>query len=131
VELLADDLDLERATGGGCVRDVGDAGELDENERGDCEEDEDRPDRPRQLEPVRAVDLRAIEVAWASPPPVADDEDDEQRLDEQEDGQRECADEPLAGRDPFRVRRRGGRWGEPAVPGESGARQGEQRSEHA
>ena len=73
-ELLTDHLDLERPAAGGGAGHVGDPRQLDEHEDRDQEEDHDRADGPGQLEPVGAVDLNAVGVAWAPPAPVADHE---------------------------------------------------------
>ena len=59
VELVALDRD-RRLVGRGGLRRVGDAGQLVEDERADHGEDHDRDDRPDDLEPRRAVDLRSL-----------------------------------------------------------------------
>ncbi len=116
------DDEVRGARGGG--GDVLDPGELREDEGCDHEQDHDRPERPRELEARRAVDLRAVRVARPIPAPVADDERDQQALDEHEDREAEDRDEQVALMDPVRVR--GLRWdgSEAAVPREG--RRGEQ-----
>ena len=130
-ELRAGHLDDEvllAARGGG---DVLDPGQLREDERGDREEDHDGRDRPRDLEPVGAVDLRAVRVARPVSPPVADDEHDEQHLDEQEDRDDEGGDEPPALADALRVRRLRRDRREAAVARECPRSVGEQRDGRA
>ncbi len=130
-ELRADHLDDEvllAARGGG---DVLDAGQLREDECGDREQDHDGRDRPRELEPVGAVDLRPVGVARPASPPVADDEHDQQHLDEQEDREDEGGDEPAALADALGVRRLGRDGREAAVARECPRSVGEQRDERA
>ena len=130
-ELRAGHLDDEVLLAAGRGGDVLDARQLREDERGDREEDHDGRDRPRELEPVGAVDLRPVRVARPVSPPVADDEHDEQHLDEQEDREDEGRDEPPALADALRVRRLGRDRREAAVARECRRSVGEQRDGRA
>jgi hypothetical protein len=110
------DDEVRRARGRG--RDVLDLRELREHERGDHEEDHDGPERPGELEPRRAVDLRAVRMARAPAAAVADHERDQEAFDEDEDREAEDRDEEIALVDPLGVGRFGRDGGESAVPRE-------------
>src|SRR5206468_10013595 len=82
-----------------------------------------------QLEPRVPAYLRALDVAGAAAAAIADDEDDERHLDEQEDRGRHAEDQPVDRAD-VRGARRGGRgWRHAAVPrrGRPGEAEREQR----
>src|SRR5581483_466770 len=116
VELVRLHLDRQLLAGsrGGHVLDPG---ELVEDEGGDRGEDQDRDDRPGDLEPGRAVDLHPLCVARPAPPPVADHEPDERAFDDDEDEGREPEDHPVGVVDPGGVRRDRRLGAEAAVPG--------------
>ena len=107
VELPAGHLDLELLLTRRGFRDVLDSRQLDEHERRDEEEHDDRAGRPRELELRRAVGLRAVLEAWAILPPVLDDERDQEPFDENEDREHEDRDEEPAVANPLGVRRLG------------------------
>ena len=104
VELAPRDRDVDLLLSRGRLRDVLDPGELDEDERSDEEQHDDRPRGPGQLDLRRAVDVRAVLEARALAAAVAEDEDEEQRLDEHEDPEREGRDEEVAVADPVCIR---------------------------
>ena len=113
-----------------CARggNVGDPGQLVEDEAADQDEDDDGRDRPHELEARRAVDLRSVVEALPSPAPIAPDERDEQNLDEDEDRDDEDRhEEPHVG-DPLGVRRLGRHGSEAPVlrEGDRAASSGEE-----
>ena len=103
-ELRAGHLDNEILVARGRGRDVLDLRELREHERRDREQDHHRPDRPGELEAVRAVDLGAVGITRPVAAAIAHDEQDKQHLDEQEDPEDERRDEPPALADAVGVR---------------------------
>ena len=96
---------------------IRDAGELVEDERADHREDHGRDDRPDDLEPRRAVNLRAFGGSRPLAAPVLDDERDQRSLDDHEDEPGEDRDEDERGVDAVRVRRMGVAGQETAVTG--------------
>jgi hypothetical protein len=76
-----------------------------------------------------AAHLRTLRVARAAAPPVADDERDQRRLDEDQDQPGEERDQLVAVVDPARVRGVRRLGGEAAVSGRGGACQDERRAD--
>src|SRR5436190_3838900 len=114
VELVAFDPDR---LGARCRRCVLDAGDLREDERRNCGEDQDRGDRPRDLEVRMADHLWPLDLARPAGAPVLEDEEQQRRLDDHEDRARDGEDQPVDRADPafVGIARRDRR--KPAVPG--------------
>jgi hypothetical protein len=94
---------------------VGNSGQLVEDEASDQEEDDDRSHRPHELDTRRAMDLRPVVEALPPLPPVAPDESDKENLDEDEDRDDEDRDEDPGVVDPLGVGRLRRHRREPAV----------------
>ena len=119
VVLMALDLDLEAARRPGGRR-VLDLRQLHEDERDDDREQQHRHDRPGHLDARVASYLRALGLARAIASSVADEEDDERRLDDDEHEARHEKDEDVRVVDRLGVLRRGLDRRQPSVVAQRG-----------
>ena len=124
VVLVPLDLDLE-AAGRPRRRRVLDLGQLHEDEGDDDREQQHRDDRPGNLDSRVASHLRAFGSALPVAPAIADDEEEQRRLDENEDEARHEEDEDVRVVDRLRVLRRGLDRRQAAVLRQRGGSEGE------